>query len=172
MVHKLSLNSLMPVGCLMAAFFLSACSGEDVSRAFGLKRAMPDEYTVTTRSPLSMPPSESLLLPDSNAGRPSGQSIRQQALEILSPDVALDRGKDVPSAGQSELVTQANNSADVGRQHELVTDQGFVDQIMFWDSGKPADLAVDGAGENKRIHNNLSLGISPDKGATPTTTKK
>lgn len=172
MVHKLSLNSLMPVGCLMAVFLLSACSGEDVSRAFGIKRSMPDEYTVTTRSPLSMPPSENLLLPDSNSGRPPGQSIRQQTLEILSPDVALDRGQDVPSAGQSELVTQASNSAGEKRHHELVTDQGFVDQIMFWNSGKPSDLAVNGGEENKRLHNNLSLGVSPDQGATPATTEK
>lgn len=172
MVRKLNLNALLPMGCLMGALVvLSACSGEDVSRAFGIKRDMPDEYTVTTRSPLSMPPSDSLLLPDSNAGRPAGQSIRQQTLEILSPDVALERNQDVPSAGQSELVTQATQSAGENRQHELVTDQGFVDQIMFWKSGKPADLAVDGAAENKRLHNNLSLGVSPDQGATPATTK-
>ncbi|MDI2090535.1 DUF3035 domain-containing protein [Commensalibacter oyaizuii] len=173
MVRKLSLNLFMPMGCLMgAAVLLSACSGEDVSRAFGLKRSMPDEYTVTTRSPLSMPPSDSLLLPDSNATRPQEQSIRQQALEILSPDVALERNKDVPSEGQTALVQQATQSANQNRQHELMIDNGFVDQVMFWNSGKPSDLAVDGAAENKRIHGNLSLGVSPDHGATPTTDKK
>lgn len=173
MISKSGLSFLISTGSLIGmAFFLSACSGDDVSRAFGLKRSMPDEYTVTTRAPLSMPPSDSLLTPNANGERPQEQSIRQQTLEILSPDVALEGIKDVPSAGQSALVQEANQSADQQRQHELVTENGFVDQVMFWKDGKPSDLAVDGAAENRRLHNNLGLGVQPDKGATPTTKAK
>lgn len=173
MMRKSGLHFLLPTGSLIGIMFLlSACSGQDVSRAFGLKRSMPDEYTVTTRAPLSMPPSDSLAMPNENGVRPQEQSIRQQALEILSPDVALEDRKDVSSSGQKALVEDATQSADQERQNELVTQNGFVDQVMFWKNGKPSDLAVDGAAENKRLHNNLSLGLRPDHGATPTTTQK
>lgn len=170
---KLNQYSLISAGCLMGVVvLLSACSGEDVSRAFGLKRSMPDEYTVTTRSPLSMPSSDNLMMPGKMTQRPQEQSIRQQTLEILSPDAALQGVQDVPSSGQSDLVQQASQSSKIERQHELAIDGSFVDQVMFWKSGNPDDLAVDGAAENKRLHNNLSLGLSPDQGATATTTEK
>lgn len=172
-MRKSGLKFLLPMGYLIGVVvLLSACSGQDVSRAFGIKRSMPDEYTVTTRAPLSMPPNDSLMKPDENGVRPQEQSIRQQALEILSPDVALEGMKDVPSQGQTRLIQDANQSADQERHNELVTQNGFVDQVMFWKNGKPSDLAVDSAAENKRLHNNLSLGLRPDDGATPTTTQK
>lgn len=173
MTYRSGLRFLLPAGtCIGVAFLLSACSGQDVSRAFGLKRSMPDEYTVTTRAPLSMPPSDSLMKPNDDGIRPQDQSVRQQALEILSPDVALEGNKDVESSGQTALVQEATQSADQERQHELMTENGFVDQVMFWKNGKPDDLAVNGAAENRRLHNNLSLGLHPDEGATPTTTQK
>ncbi|CAK7193384.1 hypothetical protein COMNV_01599 [Commensalibacter sp. Nvir] len=174
MEQRLRLNSLKPVGCLLGVlFFLSACSGDDVSRAIGLKRSMPDEYTVTTRSPLSMPPTDSLLIPDNNNAHPQQESIRQQTLEILSPDVALESSKNSGSTGQSNLVDQVTQSAQKPiQQDEMLTDNSFVDQVMFWKNNKPSDLAVDGYAENERIHSNLSLGNNPKKGATPTSLKK
>ncbi len=173
MMRESCFKFLVPMGSLMGIMvILSACSGQDVSRAFGIKRAMPDEYTVTTRAPLSMPPNDSLMKPDENGVRPQEQSIRQQALEILSPDIALEGMKDEASKGQTMLVDDADRSANQERHNELITENGFVDQVMFWKNGKPSDLAVDSAAENKRLHSNFSLGLRSDEGATPTTTQK
>ncbi len=43
---------LLSGGLLM----LAGCDTGDLTRTFGLTRDSPDEYTVTTRAPLSMPP--------------------------------------------------------------------------------------------------------------------
>ena len=64
---------------LAAAVLLAGCSSDDLSRTFGLTRDAPDEFTVTTRAPLSMPPDYSLRPPRPGAPRPQEQSQRTQA---------------------------------------------------------------------------------------------
>ena len=44
-------------------FGLAACSGDELTRTFGLTRDAPDEFQVTTRAPLSMPPDFTLRPP-------------------------------------------------------------------------------------------------------------
>lgn len=149
-------------------FTLLGCSGSDVARGFGLKRPMPDEYTVTTRAPLSMPPSEKLVLPGAaNANRPD-ESPRMQALETLAPDVALHPIDGSSSAGQSALVDGVSKASQAPNNSELGdADAGFVDSLMFWQGGRAGDV-VDGNSENKRIQHNSALGQPLDHGATPT----
>lgn len=149
-------------------FTLVGCSGSDVARGFGLKRPMPDEYTVTTRAPLSMPPSEKLVLPGAaNANRPD-ESPRMQALETLAPDVALHSIVGEASAGQTALVSDVSNAARGPNNSELGdSDAGFVDSLMFWQGGRAGDV-VDGDSENRRIQHNSALGQPLDHGATPT----
>ena len=67
-----------------AALGLSACGGdENLSRTFGLVRDAPDEFRVTTRAPLSMPPEFTLRPPRPGAARPQELSERQQAEQAL-----------------------------------------------------------------------------------------
>ncbi|MDF7674103.1 DUF3035 domain-containing protein [Acetobacteraceae bacterium ESL0709] len=147
---------------------LAACSGEDVSRAFGLKRPTPDEYTVTTRTPLSMPPSEVLVTPGSPQAHRPEESPRMQALETLSPDIALHEVQAAPSDGQSALVKEAKAAAQGPQNAELGdTEAGFVDHIMFWQAGRSGSV-VDGVSENQRIQKNMALGRNVAEGATPT----
>ena len=49
------------LGCTL--ILLAGCSGDKLTRTFGLTRDAPDEYTVTTRAPLSMPPDYNLRPP-------------------------------------------------------------------------------------------------------------
>ncbi|GBQ32838.1 DUF3035 domain-containing protein [Gluconacetobacter azotocaptans] len=149
---------------------LAGCSGSDVTRAFGLERETPDEYTVTTRAPLSMPPTDELAAPHSDASRPQDESPRLQALETLSPNVALQGAGGPPSAGQSALVNEADNAATSPDKGELgKAGQGFVDRLMFWNGGGAGGV-VDGEAENRRLRQNAALGNSPVQGATPTVT--
>src|SRR3954452_14114804 len=83
---------------------LSGCSSNQLSRTFGLTRDAPDEYTVTTRAPLSMPPDYNLRPPRPGAPRPQEQSERQQAEEALVPQLALGAPKGDSSAGQAALI--------------------------------------------------------------------
>src|ERR1700684_2507570 len=82
---------------------LGGCSGDGLARTFGLTRDAPDEYTVTTRAPLSMPPDYNLRPPRPGAVRPQEQSERQQAQEALVPQTALDAPTTTASAGQAAL---------------------------------------------------------------------
>lgn len=155
-------------GLALFGLALAGCSGSDVARGFGLQRSLPDEYTVTTRTPLSMPPSEALTLPGAaNANRPD-ESPRMQALETLSPDVALHPNQGTDSAGQHALVQGASATANGPRNAELGdADAGFVDSLLFWQGGR-AGSVVDGEAENRRIQKNAALGQSFASGATPT----
>ncbi|RYE94373.1 MAG: DUF3035 domain-containing protein [Oxalobacteraceae bacterium] len=58
------------VVALAGVLGLGACSGDELTRTFGLTRDAPDEFQVTTRAPLSMPPDFSLRPPRPGASRP------------------------------------------------------------------------------------------------------
>lgn len=147
---------------------LSGCSGSEVVRAFGMHRTMPDEYTVTTRAPLSMPPSEKLALPGAESANHPDQSPRMQALETLSPDIALHPVEGSPSSGQTRLVDEAAQAAHAPDNAELGdSEAGFVDSLMFWQGGR-AGSVVDADAENLRLQRNSALGEKIDNGATPT----
>ncbi len=150
---------------------LAGCSGSDVARGFGLKRSLPDEYTVTTRAPLSMPPSEQLALPGSASANRPDESPRMQALETLDPDAALHPNAGADSAGQEALVKDAASASHAPANAELGdADAGFVDSLLFWRGGR-AGSVVDGEAENRRIQKAEALGQSFTEGATPTLKK-
>jgi len=154
-------------GALLCVTALGGCSSEGVSRAFGLERSTPDEYTVTTRAPLSMPPSTDLSDPG-QGGAPRDESPRMQALETLSPDTALQNSAATGSSGQSALVGQVDRSASGPNNAELGSaGAGFVNDLMFWKGGS-AGAVVDGDAENRRIQENSALGRNQSTGATPT----
>ncbi|NHN84294.1 DUF3035 domain-containing protein [Acetobacter musti] len=153
---------------------LTGCSGEDLNRAFGLQRSVPDEYTVTTRAPLSMPPTSELSAPHSGATTPiaENESERMQALETLSPDVALHGTAGSGSEAQNMLITEASEAAAEPDQGELgKAGEGYVDALLFWKGGG-AGSVVDGDAENRRLKSNAALGNPPTKGATPTVKAK
>lgn len=157
---------------LSLSALLAGCSGEEASRAFGLERSVPDEYTVTTRSPLSMPPTAELAPPSSSASRPRDESERLQALETLSPDVALHGTSGSDSEGQSILITEASEAATQPDEGELgKAGEGYVDALLFWKGGG-AGTVVDGEAENRRLKADAALGNAPTKGATPTVKAK
>ena len=62
-------------------FALAACSGDELTRTFGLTRDAPDEFQVTTRAPLSMPPDFNLRPP--RPGARSRRSGLERVLDVL-----------------------------------------------------------------------------------------
>ncbi|AQS86772.1 hypothetical protein AA101099_0053 [Neoasaia chiangmaiensis NBRC 101099] len=156
---------------LGGVMLLAGCSGNDISRAFSLERSTPDEYTVTTRAPLSMPPSEKLSAPGSGQQAPD-ESPSMQALETLSPNAALHQSQGSTSAGQSALVGEVDKASSAPNNAELGTaGAGLVDNLMFWHGGS-AGSVVDGTAENRRIQQESALGKGPASGATPTVRAK
>ncbi len=150
---------------------LSGCSGQEIERSFGLVRDAPDEYTVTTRAPLSMPPDAQIAAPQPGADRPQEQSTRIQALETLAPNVALQGAGGSDSPGQAALVQNAtaSSAAPTGAARGELDrpGTGFVNELMFWKGGE-ASSVVDADAEKRRLQENAALGRAPTDGATPT----
>jgi hypothetical protein len=163
------------VSLAASALTLSACSGSDsLSRTFGMTRDAPDEFMVTTRAPLSMPPDFTLRPPRPGAARPMEQSERTQAEEALVPQTALGVPQAGESAGQEALLQEAGppvsnqirNQVDADARMQQA-DSGFVNKLLFWQRRQPAGIVVDPQKEAQRLRENAALGASPDSGDTP-----
>jgi hypothetical protein len=153
---------------------LAGCNADKLSRTFGLTRDAPDEYTVTTRAPLSMPPDYNLRPPRPGAPRPQEQTERQQAEEALAPQLALNAPAGGNSPGQAALVQAAGPSAPADIRKEVDQDartdaasDGFVDKLLYWRKPDTHNTEVDPARESQRLRQNAALGESPDVGNTP-----
>jgi hypothetical protein len=153
---------------------LAGCSTDKLSRTFGLTRDSPDEYTVTTRAPLSMPPDYNLRPPRPGAPRPQEQSEQQQAEEALVPQIALNAPTGADSPGQAALIQQAGPAApaDIRRtvDQEARTDasnDGFIDKLLYWRKPDTHGAEVDATKESQRLRQNAALGESPSVGETP-----
>ncbi len=162
------------LAALIAVLGATACSDE-LSRTIGLTRDAPDEFTVTTRAPLSMPPDYSLRPPRPGATRPQELSERLQAQAALSPQTALDTaGQTGTSPGQQAMVNAAGpaiprdirNQVDADAQLEA-PGRGFTDRLMFWRRPPLPGTLVDPARESQRLRQNAALGQPAEDGTTP-----
>ncbi|HEY0182705.1 MAG TPA: DUF3035 domain-containing protein [Rhodopila sp.] len=169
------LGSVLLGGTLIMTLIpLGGCSGDKLARTFGLTRDAPDEYTVTTRAPLSMPPDYNLRPPRPGAARPQEQSERQQAQEALVPQSALDTPQSGSSAGQAALMEEAGPAApsDIRRRIDqdaryAADDDSFIDKVLYWRKPDSQHVQVDAQKESQRLRQNAALGEGPDVGQTP-----
>ncbi len=180
-------RTIAAAGALGASFALTGCGGvgDELTRTFGLTRDAPDEFQVTTRAPLSMPPDFQLRPPRPGAPRPQEQSERTAAEAALVPQAALG-GEDAPgdaaggvSAGQSALVQAAGPAApaDIRRKVDsdaalAATDTSLTDRLMFWKKQPPPGVVVDPQKESQRLRENAALGQNPEQGDTPIIQRK
>ncbi len=163
----------------LALLGLSACKGEDITRTFGLVRDAPDEFQVTTRAPLSMPPDFTLRAPRPGAERPQEESARRGAEATLAPQSALRSDGGAVTPGQSALVAAAGpavsdevrakiNSESVNDS----TNRSITDRLMFWRTAEPAGTVVDPTREAQRLRQNSALGQDVQQGDTPIIQRK
>lgn len=163
---------------LALAALLPAC-GENTSRTLGLVRDAPDEFQVTTRAPLSMPPDMTTLpTPRPGAPRPQERSAREQAEALLVPGLSLEDPRRAPgvrpSAGEAALVQSAGPGApdDIRRrvdEESLRLDQPprtLADRLIFWRDPPPPGVAVDPQREAQRLRENAALGRDLSAGQT------
>ncbi|MCA3376699.1 MAG: DUF3035 domain-containing protein [Roseomonas sp.] len=172
------LKTFLPAVSLL---LLVGC-GENTARTLGFIRDAPDEFRVTTRAPLSMPPDMAGGLPPSRPGapRPMERSARDEAEAVLVPSLALRDPRQQPraaggSVGEMALLQSAGPapSRDIRRQVDEESQRldrpprDLADRLIFWRDPPPPGIAVDPARERQRIRENAALGIEGTAGDTP-----
>lgn len=158
---------------------LSGCGDSSLSRTFGLVRDAPDEFTVVTRAPLSMPPDFTLRPPQPGAPRAQEQSDRSLAESALVPEAALGGAPVGVSRGQAAIVRDAGGGAPADIRQRVdqearlnAGDDGFVDRLLYWRQSDSQKAVVDPGQEAKRLRQNSALGQSPVTGETPIITER
>lgn len=173
-----ALKTFLPAVSLL---LLVGC-GENTSRSLGFIRDAPDEFRVTTRAPLSMPPDMAGGLPPPRPGapRPMERSARDEAEAVLVPSLALRDPRQQPraaggSVGEMALLQSAGPapSRDIRRQVDEESQRldrpprDLADRLIFWRDPPAPGIAVDPARERQRIRENAALGIEGTAGDTP-----
>jgi hypothetical protein len=163
-----------------ALLLLAAGCGGDTARTFGFTRDAPDEFQVTTRAPLSMPPAlGELPVPRPGADRPQELTQRQAAEAALVPGVALgqsgarDGGPRTPA--EQALLSQAGRPTgnDIRRRVDEESlrldqpDRTLADRLIFWERPETPGVALDARRESQRLRENAALGREATEGETP-----
>jgi Protein of unknown function (DUF3035) len=168
---------LLPLAFASLALGLLQGCGGDTARTFGFTRDAPDEFQVTTRAPLSLPPAlGELPVPRPGAVRPQELSPRAAAESTLSPSAALGSGSPArPSSAESALLSQAGRPVgpDIRRRVDEESlkldspDRSLVDRLIFWKEPEKPGIALDSRRESQRLRENAALGREATEGETP-----
>jgi Protein of unknown function (DUF3035) len=169
---------------LAAVALLGGCEGMKQDLGIGVKRP-PDEFTVYSRAPLSLPPDFGLR-PPANATTAASQSaapreIARQAMLGGTPAAANAAAPVGSSPGVQELLqrtgaanAQSDIRAQVNRETTILAeaDQSFVERLMFWSNPPEPATVVDPTQETRRIQENQALNRPLTEGQTPTIRRK
>lgn len=172
---------------IAAAVLVAGCGG-NVKQQLGIAKRAPDEFSVVTRAPLSMPPDYGLRPPRPGERRPQEPTMRAQAREVLVPHAAGDNlASAVPggaagmTAGDSALLARVGAdpvSEDIRRQIDSETarldadERNLIERMMFWREQPPPGDVVDPLKETQRLQENAALGKSTTDGDTPRIERK
>jgi len=172
---------------LAALLGLSACG--DVKQQLGFNRESPDEFTVLSRAPLSIPPDFALRPPQPGAARPQEGSDKERAREALlgrsaanprvyarelAANTTLSSGEKtvLMKAGANEAAPDIRDTVD--RESSALAKEmtSFTDHLVFWEDRSYKGTAVDPAKESQRIRENMALGRALSEGEPPKIERK
>lgn len=153
----------------LAATMLGGCT--DMSRALGLVKSPPDEFTVVSSTPLTLPPDYGLRPPRSSSDKPLGATptdkARQTVFGVPNANAAgpgaIDPNSPVSPGEQALLVKAKAGEVDpsvrarVDQESKQALDQnkGFIDGLMFWKSAPIPGEALDASKESERLQENV-----------------
>ncbi len=162
---------------LLAVLVAGGCEG--ARKAIGLEKAAPDEFSVYTRAPLSLPPEYGLRPPVPGSDRPQRVNPRDIAKQAImgrqSRDAAgTSQGVQALLRDTGALTSDPQIRATINRETSFLAeeDQDIAERILFW--GQPIEFGrvVDPGKESQRIRENQALGRPITEGETPTIERK
>ncbi|TWA78512.1 beta-barrel assembly complex subunit BamF [Azospirillum brasilense] len=174
------------LGLALVALALTGCT--DVRRSIGLDRTSPDEFTVVSRAPLTMPPSLTRL-PEPRPGAARPQDATSSAVAAASvfggssrATAAGGRTATAGTAGESALIAQAGakggiepgirNKVDQETTQLVVADKSWIDSLLFWQTQEQPYEIVDPKKENQRLREAQATGKALNDGTVPTIERK
>lgn len=168
---------------LLAALSLTGgCEGLKQDLGIGVKRP-PDEFTVYSRAPLSMPPDFAVRPPATASSASQAAAPREVARQAMTGGTAAQPAPadtavaSAGSPGLQELLqrTGADSAkpdirAQVNRETTILADadQSFVERLMFWSDAPERSTVVNAPAESRRIQENQALDKPLSDGETPT----
>ena len=162
---------------LVSAVALSGC--ESARKAMTQTKAAPDEFSVYTHAPLTLPPDFGLRPPSEGAQTREADNAQIQARRVLlSGREAKNDPIQADTPGTTALLAKAgahNAEPDIRKTVNRETsafaeeDQNFMEALMF--DPDPGDV-VEPSGELKRIQENQALGQPVNEGENPVIRKK
>ncbi|WP_188263119.1 DUF3035 domain-containing protein [Azospirillum tabaci] len=175
------------LGLALVALALTGCT--DVRRSIGLDRTSPDEFTVVSRAPLTMPPSLARL-PEPRPGAARPQDATSAAVAAASVFGGSSRATATAAggrttggtAGESALIAQAGaksgiepgirNKVDQETTQLVVADKSWIDSLLFWQTQEQPYEVVDPKKENQRLREAQATGKALNDGTVPTIERK
>ncbi|WP_183180624.1 DUF3035 domain-containing protein [Azospirillum sp. OGB3] len=173
------------LGLALVALALTGCT--DVRRSIGLDRTSPDEFTVVSRAPLTMPPSLARLPePRPGAARPQDATSAAVAAASVfggsSSRATAATAAAGHTAGESALIAQAGaksgiepgirNKVDQETTQLVVADKSWIDSLLFWQTQQQPYEIVDPKKENQRLREAQATGKALNDGTVPTIERK
>lgn len=145
---------------ILSAGILVSCS--DVKKEIGLGRNSPDEFSVVTRAPLSMPPEYDLTPPKTAEAADKTSPAAEEAKTLIFKTEVPTAAPAGESSAEAALLQQAGATvADDNIRLAIDREAGQVDvkdpylgrRLMFWKNGEVEEKgeAVDPAEEVKRL---------------------
>jgi len=162
----------------------AGCEGVKQDLGIGGKRP-PDEFSVYSRAPLSLPPDYGLRPPAGATAASESAAPRETARQAIMGGPAVATSSVNVSSGGSPGVqalldrtgaakAQADIRSQVNRETTILADadQSFVERLMFWSNTPPNTTVVDASQEARRLQQNQALNQPLTAGETPTIRRK
>jgi hypothetical protein len=161
-ITAMTMTKLTTSLCLLSSLALAACSGgNDVKEKLGLKASPPDEFSVVTRAPLSVPPDYTLRPPRPGADRPMEISVREQAKQTVFGASDVDQkakasaetaqGGFMNKLGATDTSGSIRNTLDAEMTELDKSEQPAAEKLLFWKDKEPKGKTLDPVEEQKRL---------------------
>jgi len=146
--------------CLLTgtALLLAACS--DAKKELGLQADPPDEFTVVTRAPLSVPPDYTLRPPRPGAQRPMELNVREEARKTVfgaqdtaaAPARSTGQENFLGRLGASDTNNTIRQTVDTESKTIAAEEKPVAEKLLFWKkSTAPEGKVIDPVEEKKRL---------------------